>query len=53
MLARGRLGGDQLEPAHRVGLAERQRHHHPPGLVALRLPGLLLVQGDGHHRALP
>jgi hypothetical protein len=34
----------------RVGLPERQRHHHPPGLVAPRLPGLLVVQGDGHHR---
>jgi hypothetical protein len=29
--------------AGRVSLAERQRHHHPAGLVALRLLGLFLV----------
>jgi hypothetical protein len=52
VLARGGLGGDQLKPARRVGLAERQRHYHPPGFVAAGLPGLLVVQRDGHHRAL-
>jgi hypothetical protein len=52
VLTRGRFGGDHLEPVDGVRLAERQRHHHPPGLVALSLPGLFSVVGDGHHRAL-
>jgi hypothetical protein len=29
----GRLGGDQLKLARRVRLAQRQRHHHPPGVI--------------------
>jgi hypothetical protein len=28
LLARGRLLGDQVQPANWVGLAQRQRHHH-------------------------
>jgi len=42
-LAGGRLGGDQLQPADRVGLAEPQRHHNEGVLVAAGLPGLLVV----------
>ena len=49
--AGGGLGGDQRKAAHRVGLPERQRHHHPPGPVAAGLPRLLVVQGDWDHGA--
>jgi hypothetical protein len=38
VLARGRLGRDQFEPARQVGLAERQRRRHPPGLVVPACP---------------
>jgi hypothetical protein len=51
-LRAGRLGGDQLQAAHGVGLAQRQGHHHPAGQVAACPPGLLVVQGDGHHCTL-
>ena len=50
-LALGSLGSDQLQPANRVGLAERQRHHHPPVLVATGLCRLPLAERDGHHCA--
>ena len=33
-----------LESAHRIGLADRQRHHHPPWLVAQSLRWFLVVQ---------
>ena len=48
-LAGGGLGGDQLEPAHRVGLAQRQRHQHDRVPVAARPPRLLPMERDRHH----
>jgi hypothetical protein len=50
VLARGRLGRDQLQPTGRIGLLQRQRHHHRRVLITLGSPRLL-VEGDGHHGA--
>jgi hypothetical protein len=47
-LAPGGLGGDQPQPPDTVRLTDRQRHHHHPVPVAVRLPGLFLVERDRH-----
>ena len=47
----GGLGGDQVQPAGVAGFADRQRHDHPPVLVAARVVGLPGVQGDRDHGA--
>jgi hypothetical protein len=51
VLAHGGLYGDLAQPADRVGLPQRQRHHDRSVLVAPRLPRLLVVERDGHQRA--
>ena len=51
LLALGGRGGDQRKPARMAGLADWQRHGHPPDLIAQRPAGLLLVQGDRDRRA--
>jgi len=40
-----------VQPAGVAGFADRQRHDHPPVLVAARVAGLPGVQGHRDHRA--